>query len=87
MEKRTPDRLVARIDDDWALAADSLQWILQRRRAGGWRGVSFVSSSKDILARCMREKGVPPDAAAVVLAGLPNTFRQWRHGYLTGSQP
>jgi hypothetical protein len=79
MEKTTPDRLVARIDDDWALAADSLQWILQRRRAGG--------SSKDILARCMREKGVPPDAAAVVLAGLPNTFRQWRHGYLTGSQP
>ena len=65
------------IDANWSLAADKLQWILRRRRAGGWRDVSFVSSSKEILARCMREKGVPPEAAKRVLDCLPDTFRQW----------
>ena len=69
---------IAQIDADWSLAADGLQWILRRRRgkAGhvAWRDVSFVSSGKDILARCMREKGVPAPAAAVALAGLPDTF-------------
>jgi hypothetical protein len=71
-----------RIDGDWALAADRLQWILQRRHAGGWRPVSFVSSSKDILARCMREEGVPADAAQRVLASLPDTFAEWAHSHL-----
>ena len=69
---------IAPIDADWSLAADGLQWILRRRRgkAGhvAWRDVAFVSSGKDILVRCMREKGVPAPAAAVVLAGLPDTF-------------
>ena len=77
---------IAQIDADWSLAADGLQWILRRRRGKGghvaWRDVSFVSSSKDILARCMREKGVPAPAAAVVLAGLPDTFAQRRDGSL-----
>jgi hypothetical protein len=77
---------IAQIDADWSLAADGLQWQLRRRRgkAGhvAWRDVSFVSSSKDILARCMREKGVPAPAAAVVLAGLPDTFAQRRDGSL-----
>jgi hypothetical protein len=30
--------------------------ITRRRRTGGWRDVSFVSSTKDILARCMSDK-------------------------------
>ena len=77
---------IAQIDADWSLAADGLQWILRRRRgkAGhvAWRDVSFVSSSKDILARCMREKGVPVPAAAAVLAGLPDMFARWLDGPL-----
>jgi hypothetical protein len=77
---------IAQIDADWSLAADGLQWILRRRRGKGghvaWRDVSFVSSSKDTLARCMREKGVPVPAAAAVLAGLPDMFARWRDGPL-----
>jgi len=42
------------ISGRWALAADSLQWMLQRRAGQRWQSVSFVSS---MLVRCMREKG------------------------------
>jgi hypothetical protein len=41
------------------LDGDGIQWILMRRRMGrqpGWRLVSFVRSTKDVLARRMREK-------------------------------
>jgi hypothetical protein len=65
---------------DWALASDNLQWILMRRRMGsqqGWRPVSFVRSTKDILARCMGEKGVDADTAGLLLSGLPDSFDQW----------
>jgi hypothetical protein len=63
----------------WALASDGIQWILQKRRYadGPWGLVSFVRSHRDILARCMREKGCPTDDAAQLLAGLPETFDQW----------
>jgi hypothetical protein len=63
---------------DWALASDGIQWILQRRYDKGWRNVSFVHSTKDILARCMREKGVELGTAVLLLAGLPDTFDQWK---------
>jgi len=43
----------------------------------GWGAVSFVRSTKDILARCMREKGVDEGTAAVLLAGLPDIFDRW----------
>ena len=74
------DRVFA-VAGDWAVASDGLQWILQRRRMGsqqGWRPVSFVRSSRDILARCMREKGVDVDTARLLLSGLPDTFDQWK---------
>jgi hypothetical protein len=64
----------------WALGADSLQWILYRQRSqqrGGWIGVSFVRSTREILERCMREKGVPERDRAVLLEGLPETFDLW----------
>jgi len=59
---------------DWALGADSLQWIIYKRASklkGGWYGVSFVSSRRTILERCMREKGCPELNRTVLLAGLP----------------
>jgi len=68
---------------DWALGADSLQWILYRRRSktkGGWYPVSFVASTKSILERCMREQrqnGLDEDTARNLLAGLPDTFEVW----------
>jgi hypothetical protein len=69
------DRLFA-TSGEWALGADNLQWVLYRRIGDGWRAMSFVSSTRDILERCMREKGCPDRAG--LLAGLPPTFRQWR---------
>jgi hypothetical protein len=62
---------------DWA---DALQWILYRRRSqahGGWRNVAFVRSTRDTLARCMRENGCGEDTARL-LAGLPPTFDAWK---------
>ena len=69
------------VSGKWALAADSLQWMLQRQRMRkgqvDWHSLSFVSSTRDILARCMREKGCPPADAERLLAGLPTTFKEW----------
>jgi hypothetical protein len=78
------------VSNDWALAADRLQWILQRRRTWKgkveWHAVSFVSSTKEILARCMHEKGVPPEDAQRLLEGLPSTFKEWLAGRASSLQ-
>jgi hypothetical protein len=63
---------------DWALASDGVQWILQRRYDTGWRNVSFVRSTRNVLAGCMREKGVSVFDARSLLSGLPDTFDQWK---------
>jgi hypothetical protein len=75
---------IIEINKDWALGADPLQWILLRRRKGGQPsyGVSFVSSTKEILARCMQEKSIPPDDAKRALNTLPDTFKQWAQSQL-----
>ena len=73
------DRIFA-THGDWAVGADELQWILYRRRSrrlGGWTGVWFVRSTRDILAMGMRERGADDDTARLLLAGLPDTFDQW----------
>ena len=65
---------------DWAVGTDGIQWMLMRRhsrkRGDTWDPVSFVRSTRDILARCMREKGVEDGTAVKLLAGLPDTFDQ-----------
>ncbi len=79
------DRQFLRLSERWALAYDSLQWILQRcgsvdTRSGKcrWNGESFISSNRDILVLTLREKGIVPDLGKMeeVLA-LPYTFKQW----------
>jgi len=64
------------INNDWALSADKLQWILQRRRGTRWRDVAFISSNKATLSRCMIENGVPAGDAWKALRCLPDTFAQ-----------
>lgn len=63
-----------RVAGRWALAADNLQWVLQRRNGSTWQGIAFVSTTKAIMARCMREKGVAGDVAEKLLDGLPDCF-------------
>jgi hypothetical protein len=79
------------VSGDWALGADSLQWILYRRvnRKSGsdWNAVSFVGSTREVLARCMREKGCPEPVRTVLLDGLPPTSDQWRETLQTTSPP
>ena len=77
------DKQFLRLSERWALAYDSLQWIIQKRESAKgkpekWRGVSFISSDRDILVLTLREKGIVPDLGKMeeVLA-LPNTFREW----------
>src|SRR6516225_11216743 len=55
------DGTVIAISGNWSVTTDGLQWILRRRvgtdrRTGKpvWESVSFVRSTNDILARCMR---------------------------------
>jgi hypothetical protein len=74
------DRVLV-VSGKWSVASDGLQWILRRegsrdRRTGRrvWVLVSFVRSTKDILARCMREKGCPPEDTARLLAALGERF-------------
>jgi len=60
---------------DWAVATDGVQWMLcKRKKDGTWRPLSFVHSTKTVLAGCMREKGTPPKDMAVLLAALPDRF-------------
>ena len=59
----------------WAIATDGVQWILQRHRGDRWENLSFVRTTRDILARCMREKGAQPDEMGL-LAGLPDRFQE-----------
>ena len=75
------DGTVIAISGNWSVTTDGLQWILRRRtgtdrRTGKpvWESVSFVRSTKDILALCMREKGTPPEDARKLLAGLGERF-------------
>jgi hypothetical protein len=58
----------------WAVATDGIQWILQRCQGGRWRDVSFVRSTKAILARCMREQGATAEEMGSLLADLPEQF-------------
>ena len=79
------DKQFLKLSERWALAYDSLQWIIQRRgsvdkRSGKcrWNGESFISSNRDILVLTLREKGIVPDLGKMeeVLA-LPDTFKEW----------
>jgi hypothetical protein len=62
----------------WALASDGLQWVLQYQSGSQWNTVSFVRSTKDILARCMKEKGCEAVIAKELLDGLPDRFDDWK---------
>ena len=62
---------------DYAVIDDGIQWILRRYQGGRWRDISFVRSTKDVLARCLREAEAPAAEANALLDGLPNQHRTW----------
>jgi len=69
------ERIFLRLGENSALGADDHQWILYR----GESPVSFVRSSKAILVRCIREKGI--ELSPEGLAGLDvlaDGFAAWK---------
>jgi len=77
-EKQSVDKQLV-ISGDWALASDGAQWILQRKwKDEKWRPVSFVRSDRDILERCMREKGTDNGTVFKLLSGLADSFDRWK---------
>jgi len=73
------DKQLFRINDDWALAYDSNQWILQKRRGSKWRGIAFIGGKKATLNRILMENDVvPTENAWDTLKSLPDTFLEWR---------
>lgn len=65
------------IADRFAVATDGIQWVLQRRKGRQWQAISFVRSTKAILARCLREAGASPVEADTLLSDLPPCFPGW----------
>lgn len=74
------ERIIFELSETAALGADALQWILYRREGSKWRRVSFVRSTKAILLRCVKEKGldVTPEGWELLAALLPDTFDVWK---------
>ena len=70
------------VSGDRALGADALQWVLYKlwvhhKHGPQWRGISFVSSTRTVLERCMREKGCSELQRTILLTGLPQSFEEW----------
>jgi hypothetical protein len=59
----------------WAIADDGYQWIVQRRRGDQWHAISFVRSTKNVLARCLREVGATLAETMALLASLPDRHK------------
>ena len=71
----TRERICLRLGENGALGADDHQWILYR----GESPVSFVRSSKAVLVRCIREKGIELSAEGLAgLDALADGFAAWK---------
>jgi hypothetical protein len=72
------DDTVLATSGDWQISTDNIQWIVRKRRsmkgADVWQGISFVHTTSDIMARCLKEKGCPPEDAAKLLAAISARF-------------
>ena|SRR5262249_29508688 len=62
----------------FAIAADAVQWIVQRWTGSRWLGVKFVRSTKVILARCLREARATPAEVEALISGFPEQFDDYR---------
>jgi hypothetical protein len=71
------------VSENWAIASDGIQWILQKKSSDtGWKSITFIHTQRDILERCMRDKGVPEENRVELISSLPCTFNEWRGTHL-----
>jgi hypothetical protein len=54
---------------------------VQRRRGDQWQNISFVRSTKKVLARCLQEAGATSAEAAALLDPLPDRHKTCPDGY------
>lgn len=69
---------IVRLNDRWRVIVckDGIQWILQRRDAGGshaarWRGRSYATTRKALMRLCGSLCEAPDEIAMVAIALLP----------------
>lgn len=83
-QKLPPAGIFLILNNRLALGADDLQWILYLSSCSkttgklNWSPISFVSSTKAVLLRCIRETGVADSLALSKLASYPGTFKVWK---------
>lgn len=83
---RNSERIIIILDKSKksALGADNGQWIVYRRRKrrdhSYWNPISFIASSKAILTRVLREKGIQLTSEAQdFIDSMPGSFREWQN--------
>ncbi len=74
------DRVFLHLSEGWALGYDQNQWIVMRPKSdrskpgSGWRAIAFVGSTRAVLVRVLREKGVEPPTPALLWTACPRRF-------------
>jgi hypothetical protein len=73
-----PDGQVIATSGDWQITTDGIQWIMRKRRSLKgqtiWQGISFVRTTREIVARCLREAGCPLEDAQKLLGAISVRF-------------
>lgn len=74
------------LTEDWALGADSLQWILKKRvktkKGDIWIGQRFIASEKRFLERSFKDKGIVlSENVQAQIDALPATFKEFAAEY------
>ena len=82
MPPKPTDRIFLRLGKGWAIGYDPLQWIVysrrKRREEWYWNPVGYVSTSRDLLVRVLRENHAQlDDSAWRAVEELPQSFRDW----------
>ena len=81
------DRILIELTNDWALGADSQQWIIIRvtepeKRTRAYRPIAFIGCTKSALIRSMQRKNIEPTTEALAkINAWPEKFLDWRDQY------
>ncbi len=74
---KTKLTLVGHLSTNWAIHQDGIQWILSELKYNRWKHHSFITSTKAILERCIKDKGAIVDSDGIkLLSGLENNYKR-----------
>lgn len=77
------DRMILRLNEEWAVFADNQQWIVSKARKlrseCKWHPQAYIGSKKAVLLRYARENGIQIDPKALAtIEAWPDRFLTWR---------